>query len=392
MALESGFFNSVNNDRLYNARDISRYFENILSSGVFKRIANCCKVSPASGMVLSVAPGAGLIDSQWFRSTTAETVEIPAANAVLPRIDNVVARLDLSDEVRAISLHVVSGSPAEPPSAPDPIRTTSMYDLVLAHVYVPAGASRITADNVTDTRENDDICGYVHSLVDTPIIKTHAARFVVANDDTRIIPVNIVGLNAADLLNVYVNGFKLAPGVEYTLSGSFDSITLVEAVEEGTIVDFEAYRPTMPDDIPDLADTVTDMAQAMTTMQATVSTLEEAVSALSVDTGWINLAWESGISSNDNWAPRIRRVGKSIFLRGLCTGATTIDQRLLTIPEEYWPKLGGHAYVGYASFNNNTRAARMFIDESGAVIIRSTEGGAPESRDNITISTSWLVD
>lgn len=280
MALESGFFNSVNGDRLYNARDMSRYFENILSSGIFKRITNCFKVSAGSEMTLTVAPGAGLIDCQWFRAEAAESVTIPTAHAVLPRFDMVVARLDMSDSVRAITLEVLSGTPAETPAEPEIVRTATMHDLVLALVYVPAGASIITDDNITDVRENDWYCGYVHSLVDTPILKTYHSRYTATANDTTVAPINIVGFNrGTDLLTVYINGFRLAPNVEYTINAATASITLAEAVDAGTVIDFEAYRPIMAEEIPDMADTVTDLVQTTTDLQDALVAEKEARTA-----------------------------------------------------------------------------------------------------------------
>ena len=114
MALESGFFNSVGGDRLYNADDMSRYFEHILSNGIFKRINRCLEVSPAGGMTLAVAAGAGLINCRWFRAASAETVTIPAAHAVLPRFDVVVARLDMSDSVRWYPARLLNPLPSLP--------------------------------------------------------------------------------------------------------------------------------------------------------------------------------------------------------------------------------------------------------------------------------------
>lgn len=273
MALESGFFNSVGGDRLYNADDMSRYFEHILSNGIFKRIENCLKVSPAGGMELNVAAGAGLINCRWFRAAAAEAVTIPAAHAVLPRFDVVVARLDMSDSVRAITLQVVSGTPSENPNAPDPVRTATMHDLVLALVYVPAGATAITNENLTDVRDNDWYCGYVQSLVDTPILKTFHSRYTAPANDTTIAPIGVTGFNVgADLLNVYVNGFRLAPGEEYTVNTTTASITLLEAVDAGTIVDIEVYRPIMPDDVPTATDTVLELVQTTADLQSALST------------------------------------------------------------------------------------------------------------------------
>lgn len=272
MALESGFFNSVGGDRLYNAEQMSRYFENILSSGIFKRIENCLKVTAGTGMTLNVAAGGGLIDCHWFRARAAETVTIPTAHAVLPRFDNVVARLDMSDSVRAITLMVVSGEPAETPTAPDPVRTASVYDLVLALVYVPAGASAIVESNLTDVRDNEWYCGYVQSLVDTPIIKTFHSRYTASTNDTTVAPIGVTGFNVgADILNVYVNGFRLAPDAEYTINTDTNSIVLVEAVDAGTLIDFEVYRPVMPDDVPTSSETILELVQDVANLQSDLS-------------------------------------------------------------------------------------------------------------------------
>lgn len=387
MALESGFFNSVNGDRLYNAEQMSRYFENILSSGIFKRIENCLKVSATSSMVLNVAAGAGLINCRWFRSVAAETVTIPTAHAVLPRFDIVVARLNTSDEVRAITLEVVSGEPAENPTAPDPVRTTSVYDLALALVYVPAGATAITEANLTDVRENDWYCGYVHSLVDTPVQKSYNTRYVAAANNTTVAPINIAAYNPnADLLNVYINGFRLMPGIEYTINTATNSITLEEPIDAGTIVDFEALIPMMPEEgVPDLAEVVADLAQAVATLQADVEALE-------TDTGWMQLTGASGINFSTAWVPKLRRVGKEVHLRGLCTGVTANQTQLLTIPEGYRPPAGGHAYVGYCGNADDVRAARLFVEETGEVIFRSAGAVVPAANDPILITTSWMID
>ena len=272
MALESGFFNDVNGDRLYNADDMSRYFENIMSSGIFKRITDCFKVSAANGMTLTVAPGAGLINCRWFRTETPESVTIPTANAVLPRFDVVVARLDMSDAVRAITLQVVSGTAASTPIAPEPVRTADVYDLVLALVYVPAGASEITSANITDVRSNDWYCGYVRSLVDTPVLQSLRSRYTAPVNNTVNIPINVVGYNAnIDILNVYIEGFRMAPVQEYSIDEERSMVVLVEPVDRGTVVDIEVYKPTMPDDIPTTSETVQNMAQEMTDIKDDIS-------------------------------------------------------------------------------------------------------------------------
>jgi len=388
MALESGFFNSVNGDRKYNAEEMSRYFENILSSGVFKRIENCMRVSANSGMTLTVAPGAGLIDCHWFRAKTAETVTIPTANAVLPRFDIVVARLDMSDSVRSVTLDVVSGTPAASPVEPAPVRTETIHELALAMVYVPAGATSIVAENVTDLRDNEWYCGWVHSLVDTPVLKMLSYVHTTAANNTTRIPVDVAAyVPGLDIVNVYVNGFHMSQGKDYTIDAENKTIVLATGVDVNTVVNVEVYKPTMPDDIPTTSEIVATLLEENTALRSRVSELE-------ADSGWIEIPWESGATSNVNWTARLRRVGKSIFLRGLCTSISANEVTLLTVPEGFRPTMGGHAYTGFCSNSSggNTRAARMFIETGGAVVFRSAGTAAPSSGDVINISTSWLID
>jgi len=386
--MESGFFNSKNGDRLYNARDISRYFEHILSSGLYKNVNDCMRVSAAGGMSLTVAPGAGLIDCQWFRQETPETLTLETSNAALPRIDTVVVRLDMSDAVRAITLDVVTGAPATSPAATAPIRTEDVKEYVIAQIYVGAAVSAITAGNITDTRADATVCGWVHSRVDTPVLKMLSSVFVAAANNTTVVPIDVAGYDPGiDIVNVYVNGFHMSEGREYTIDVENKTVILTNGVDARTVVNVEVYKPTMPDDIPTTSETLAEVLQENSDLRARLTALE-------ADTGWIELPWEGGATSNVNWTARIRRVGKSIFLRGLCTSISANDVQLATVPEGYRPTMGGHAYTGFCgtSSGTNTRAARMFIETNGAVVFRSAGSDAPSSGDVINISTSWLID
>lgn len=400
MALESGFFNDVNGDRLYNADDMSRYFENIMSSGIFKRITDCLKVSASSGMTLTVAPGAGLINCRWFRTETPETVTIPTSNAVLPRFDLVVARLDMTDAVRAITLQVVSGAAAATPVAPEPVRTADVHDLALAMVYVPAGASEIVDANLTDVRANEWYCGYVHSLVDTPIVQSLRSRYTAPLNNTVNIPINIVGFNVnVDVINVYVEGFRMAPVLEYSIDEERKMVTLVEPVDKGTLIDIEVFKPAMADNIPDLAvnvtalmEDVTEHNDALAAANDTIAGLQSRIAELEADTGWMELVGADGIRFSPMWMPKLRKIGKTVHLRGLCTGVTANQTQICTIPEGYRPPAGGHAYVGYCGNADDVRAARLFVEDTGEVIFRSAGAVIPADSDPILITTSWLID
>ena len=50
MAWTSGFFNSVNGDRLYNADQMSHIFEGLITDGVYESVGNKLAVQPNSGL------------------------------------------------------------------------------------------------------------------------------------------------------------------------------------------------------------------------------------------------------------------------------------------------------------------------------------------------------
>ncbi len=115
------------------------------------------RVSPSSGMTVAVAAGWALVqgtataDAGAYRVglTAAGTLDIPAAHASLARRDLIVARVtDNGDSTSAGAIAVVQGTPAGSPADP----SLPPNALVLARVTVPAGATSITAANLTDLR------------------------------------------------------------------------------------------------------------------------------------------------------------------------------------------------------------------------------------------------
>lgn len=271
MAMKSGFFNSKNGDRKYNAEDIGRYFEHILSSGLFKNITDCMKVSAAGGMNLNVAPGAGLINCRWFKQETPEMLTIGTANAALPRFDSVVVRLDTSDNVRAISLDVVQGTPASSPAEMPPVRTENIHEFILALVYVPAGATSIEPGFITDVRDNEWYCGYVRSMTEAPVLKRMAGTFRTSVNETSVVPINVAAYEPElDIVNVYVNGFHMSQGIDYEVDKENKTIILTYPVDRNTIIAFEVYKATQADELPTSSEVVSSLLEEITVLKSAI--------------------------------------------------------------------------------------------------------------------------
>lgn len=153
--MRSGFFD---NTEVY-SEDFARFAKGLLTNGVLADTDDALKVSAGTGMQVSIAPGYCWINGHFGVAETAETLTIPAADGSLGRIDRIVARLDLS--APSVSLQVLQGTPSASPEAPAPARAGNYYDLGLATVSVPAGTLAITESLITDTRNDNDVCGAV---------------------------------------------------------------------------------------------------------------------------------------------------------------------------------------------------------------------------------------
>ena len=160
---KSGFFNSTDGDRIYDAADFAAYFGSLVSNGVFYMTATNLQVSPSIGLAVNVAAGSAWINGYRYENTDDLNLPLTTANGSNPRIDRIVVRL--SQISRSVQIAVVDGTPAATPVAPALTRTSDIYELGIADVLVPTAATSIVSNNITDTRMNINLCGLVNSLV-----------------------------------------------------------------------------------------------------------------------------------------------------------------------------------------------------------------------------------
>ena len=169
MAEQSGFFDAhVMNgeyDRVYLSEHFAKYFASFIGNGVFGGKSNELMVSQNinSGMKVDVLSGMSWINGFWYENTSNLTLDISVADGVLNRIDNVVVRWGKIE--RSIWITIVKGTPATNAVAPSIERSSDYYDLKLAEISVKAGATNITQADITDTRLNSDVCGFVVGVV-----------------------------------------------------------------------------------------------------------------------------------------------------------------------------------------------------------------------------------
>lgn len=282
MAERSGFFNAlrVNGeyDRTYNANDYSDNLAVVISDGVLRSVNDDLRVT-ANGMTCTVNEGRAWIKGKYYYNDAPKSFAAVTAPAGGSRWDRIMLRLDESVAERKIALRYVQGTAANTPQKPEPVRSGSIYELVLADIFVGTNAASVT---VTDTRGDASICGWVYSVVgdnsffasldndfkewfgrtkDTLSSVTLFKRYTwrtVLEAAASVVTFDIPQFDEeTTFAEVYVNGVLDVEGVDYTRSGSI--ITFANQLVAGTEIVVKAYKSIDGTGITSVADEITDL-------------------------------------------------------------------------------------------------------------------------------------
>ena len=268
MALKSGFFNSVDGDRKYNADDLSNFFVKLISNGVFPDPSNNLKVVANSGLTVTVKPGYGFINAKYVYNSSDYDLTLDNADTTNPRIDRIVLRYNSTN--REITLNILKGTPAAEPEAPDLTRSSTVYEMALANIAIAANASAIATADITDRRGNSTDCGYVYGLIQqidttdlfnqyndifetwftnlqTTLTYNSSVKmltwYTTLSSDTTTVPFTIENYNPAlDIINVYVNGIRGIPNVNYTINENDQIVNFADTISSGSVVSLEVFR------------------------------------------------------------------------------------------------------------------------------------------------------
>lgn len=150
-------------DRAITAENERQFNKLRYTNGVFieSSLDDDLQVIPGSGMAVKVSKGGCHIEGALAYNDNVVTLSLEAANATLKRIDRIVARFNTSTSVRSIMVYVKTGTNATNPVAPALQRESNFWEIGLADITIPAGATSISASNILDTRMDDSLCGRV---------------------------------------------------------------------------------------------------------------------------------------------------------------------------------------------------------------------------------------
>jgi len=258
------FFNDINDDRVYFAEDFARHLKKYFTNGIFN---NELRVIANNDMTITIQEGDANIEGYRYSNTGDLIKTVETADGTLKRIDNVVIRLDLTN--RLISAQIIKGTFSDNPSAPALVRSSTVYDIKIAEIYVNNGATSITQSAIKDTRFEESVCGVVASTVETlnteeiyDQLYTKFEEYIQTTEDTfsewfnkikNQLDSDAAGKLANQIYEIVKNGLK---SYETTLTLDNWALNSDTNLYEYDIIDSDITSNTLVNGILDLANQV----------------------------------------------------------------------------------------------------------------------------------------
>lgn len=149
MSVSSGFFNSLNGDRKYNAAQMSAIFDGLIIDGVFASIGTAFAVKAAGGLTVNVGIGKAWFDHTWTVNDSILPMTAPEAEVLLDRIDAVVLEVNETESVRENTIKFVKGNPSSAPSRPTLTNEGNVHQYPLCYIYRKYGTAVINQADIT---------------------------------------------------------------------------------------------------------------------------------------------------------------------------------------------------------------------------------------------------
>lgn len=149
MSVSSGFFNSLNGDRKYNAAQMSAIFDGLIIDGVFASIGTAFAVKAVGGLTVNVGIGKAWFDHTWTVNDSILPMTAPEAEVLLDRIDAVVLEVNGTESVRENTIKFVKGNPSSAPSRPTLTNEGNVHQYPLCYIYRKYGTAVINQADIT---------------------------------------------------------------------------------------------------------------------------------------------------------------------------------------------------------------------------------------------------
>lgn len=139
MTVSSGFFNSVNHDRLYDAEQLSSIFDGIIIDGVYENYGEAFMVTanPDANSSVIIGTGRAWFDHTWTVNDSQFAMQLDPPNGLITRKDAIVIDIDRTQSVRKNSIKYITGG--SDGGYPTLVNETLHKQYPIAYITRPAG-------------------------------------------------------------------------------------------------------------------------------------------------------------------------------------------------------------------------------------------------------------
>lgn len=313
MSIITGYYNSLNGDRKYNADTMSKYFVGLIARGVLQNYKEKFIVKAYENMKVKVPTGKAFFsDGKWIENTADITLTIDPSDIVLDRIDRIVLRNDKNEDVRAGTVVLKKGSPASNPLPPSLEDNDYIEELSIATIRVKRLVEVISQADITNTIPDSDVCGYVTGLIDqvdtsdlyiqyenayenfriesqnafeawfatvkdkfstATLLRQYTHDTTTSQPNQKVIAIGISQYEPEiDILNVYVNNLWLIEGKDYTKTSK--EITLTLPLDINQKVYFSVLKSVDGEKAITVIEQVENLQNKVADLEARITTLE----------------------------------------------------------------------------------------------------------------------
>lgn len=439
----SGFYDSVNKDRLYNAEQMNMPYKRVISNGVFAtpqgtKSTDLQVVSQNSNRNIIVKKGAGLFADKWLENPADIVIEVPANPNVIPRMDSVIVQVDNRLAERKANIVYREGVAASTPKAPAMNTVTDVKEYRLANVYVGSNANYIGDDAITDRRGSAE-CPWITSLIQQVDTSTLFNQWQTAyqnyyNSSTKAF--NDYTKNKQAEYDAYTKEKKEA--FDNFIKSLTDELSVETSVityennyttmaETTTIpIGIPAYKKekdvlqvyvnrlratperdyTISEDGQNI--TLTNSLQANqhvnflviqsivkgdveTTLQA-IQQLNATIAAMKTDSNWISFTLENGVTAFDGTClPAVRKYGNRVYIHGAVKNVANLNKPICTLPTNMRP-LMNHQFTSVAYKTDGSIAGTCVIEVQTAGTIQMIARSAAIAADaKISLCTEYIL-
>lgn len=362
MSETSMFFNGYQTedgyDREYDSNDLSKYFSDFISNGVYlDNSGDALSVNAKSGMTVTIKKGKAFILGHRYELTEDMDITLSPNTASVTRYTLVTCRLSMQD--RSIKINVRQNV-----TDITPVRTENEYELVLATIEMRSGVTSISRSFVTDRRLDSSYCGAVMGVIQQINIGEVYEQFKSQFSDWFDGIKGHLSTDQAGNLQNQINDLSELFNSEDFVKNNVTVTKMLKIGEQAVTQDANTKEVIFSGKIK----------------SANIS-----------DSGWQKATLKSGIEKyrdGEAYALKYRKINGVVYVQGtfiITNKKANTQAQIFDLPTGYRPKI----FTGNMCNASSSRIAKLSVTTGGSVIIewvRDMIGGA-----EVTGNTNWIA-